>query len=308
MWSKKSVDELSLEELERLVLLKRREERQRRLRRRVPSVPDVPPPPPPDVRRHDDLAFMGRAHRKRARWIRGLRRNAPWQDRVLFLVEMLALVGLVVTLVLFMAEREELNAESLRAMAASISEEADPGSHTTTQELPSILPGRPPPPGDTQPIYPALYADRIVPSTVQNPEPLLDEAEAQRLPARIRIPKINVDAPIVLGDDWESLKKGVGWYLASAKPGERGNIVLSAHNDIYGEIFRYLHKLEAGDEVFIYDRAGREYRYVVAVKRIVEPTAVEVLRQTNEPIATLITCYPYLIDTQRLVVVAELQP
>ncbi|MDQ7030842.1 MAG: sortase [Ardenticatenia bacterium] len=223
---KRSVDDLSLEELERLVLLKRREERQRRLRRKSTTFAEVPPPPPPDVRRHDDLAFMGRARRKRARWARGLRRNAPWQDRVLFLVEMLALVGLVITLVLFMAEREELNAESLRAMASAV-EETDPGSHTSTQALPRVLPGRPPPPADTQPIYPALYADRIVPSTVQNPEPLLDEVEAQRLPARIRIPKINVDAPIVLGDDWESLKKGVGWYLASAKPGERGNIVLS---------------------------------------------------------------------------------
>jgi len=112
----------------------------------------------------------------------------------------------------------------------------------------------------------------------------------------------------VPGDDWESLKKGVGWHLASAKPGEKGNIVLSAHNDIFGAIFRYLHKLEPGDEVYVYDRAGRRYRYVVAVKRIVEPTAVEVLRQTNEPIATLITCYPSPLNTQRLVIVAELQP
>jgi sortase A len=120
------------------------------------------------------------------------------------------------------------------------------------------------------------------------------------------IPAIDVDALVVEGDTWEQLKLGVGHHLRSANPGERGNMVLSAHNDIYGEIFRYLGNLELGDEVVIY--AGEQpYRYAVKAKQIVEPTDVGVLASTTRPVATLITCYPYMVDTHRIVVVAELQ-
>src|SRR5690606_1889841 len=44
---------------------------------------------------------------------------------------------------------------------------------------------------------------------------------------RIQIPAINVDAPVVQGDGWEQLKKGVGQRLGTPNPGQRGNIVLS---------------------------------------------------------------------------------
>jgi sortase A len=93
--------------------------------------------------------------------------------------------------------------------------------------------------------------------------------------------------------------------LGSANPGETGNAVLSAHNDVYGEIFRHLNKLEPGDEVFAaWD--GMLYRYVVTQVEIVSPTRVEFMDPTDYPALTMITCYPYLIDTHRVVVVAEL--
>ena len=91
----------------------------------------------------------------------------------------------------------------------------------------------------------------------------------------------------------------------SANAGERGNLYLAAHNDIFGEIFRYLEDLEPGDEYFIY--AGEQkFRYVVKEKRIIDPTKVEVMGPTTEPVATLQTCYPYLVDTHRLVVIGKL--
>jgi sortase A len=125
-------------------------------------------------------------------------------------------------------------------------------------------------------------------------------------PTRIAIPAINVDALVVEGDSWEQLKLGVGHHLNTADPGERGNMVLSAHDDIYGEIFRRLSDLELGDEVVVY--AGEQpYRYIITAKQIVEPTEVNVLAPTTKPVATLISCYPYMVDTHRIVVVAELQ-
>jgi sortase A len=109
----------------------------------------------------------------------------------------------------------------------------------------------------------------------------------------------------VQGDDWETLKLGVGHHLGSANPGERGNMVLSAHNDIYGEIFRYLPDMELEDEIIVHTLT-RTYRYVVKARRIIAPTQVEVMDPTREPVVTLISCYPYLIDTQRIVVIGEL--
>ena len=128
---------------------------------------------------------------------------------------------------------------------------------------------------------------------------------APQIAVRIVIPRIGVDAPIVQGDSWEDLKNGVGQHPGTAKPGETGNTVVSAHNDTYGKIFRYLHELEPGDRVSIHT-ADRSYDYVVVSTRIVSPTEVSITEPTEEPTLTMVTCYPYLIDTHRVVVTALL--
>jgi sortase A len=115
-----------------------------------------------------------------------------------------------------------------------------------------------------------------------------------------------VDAPVVQGDGWEQLKKGVGQHIGSADPGQVGNIVLSAHDDIFGEIFRNLDQLQAGDRVVLYT-TQKQYVYVITASQIVAPTQVEVMNPTGEPTVTLISCYPYLVDRQRIVVFAKLQ-
>ena len=100
---------------------------------------------------------------------------------------------------------------------------------------------------------------------------------------------------MVEGDGPEQLKKGVGHAIYSANPGETGNVVLSAHNDIQGEIFRDLDQLEEGDLVILFSER-KSYTYVVQEVHIVEPYQVEFLESTDESIATLISCYPYMID------------
>jgi sortase A len=115
----------------------------------------------------------------------------------------------------------------------------------------------------------------------------------------------NDAAPIVQGDGWEQLKKGVGQFIGSTNPGERGNLVLSAHNDIFGELFRDLDQLKPGDEIRI-QTSSQEFLYRVTGTRIVEPTEVSVLEPTAKPTITLISCYPYLVNDQRIVVFGEL--
>jgi sortase A len=140
--------------------------------------------------------------------------------------------------------------------------------------------------------------DEITPLPVPTPGP--EQA------VRIQIPAIGVDAPVVEGDDWESLKQGAGHHIGSANPGERGNCVISAHNDIFGEIFRDLPDLDLGNEILVHT-ASQVYRYEVTQKRIIQPTEVSVMAPTSSPVLTLISCYPYGIDTHRIVVIAELR-
>jgi sortase A len=56
---------------------------------------------------------------------------------------------------------------------------------------------------------------------------------------RIQLPAISVDVPVVQGDRWEQLKKS-------------GNIVLFGHNDVYGEVFRYLDRPSPGGSVILF--------------------------------------------------------
>jgi sortase A len=123
---------------------------------------------------------------------------------------------------------------------------------------------------------------------------------------RIQIPAIDVDVPVVQGDGWEELKKGVAQHIGSANPGKKGNVVLSGHNDIFGEVFRYLDKLKPGDEIILLTNQ-RSYTYLVVDTKIVDPTDVYVMAPTEQPTVTLISCYPYLVDKQRIAVSAKLQ-
>ena len=147
----------------------------------------------------------------------------------------------------------------------------------------------------------------------ENLRPLVQSLPAVAIPTpgpeqarNIYIPALwNSSAPVVQGDGWEQLKRGVGQHIGSVNPGDVGNIVLSAHNDIFGELFRDLDKLKPGDEILV-STATREYTYRVTGLRIVEPTEVEVMESTARPTITLISCYPYLKDTERIVVFGEL--
>ena len=136
------------------------------------------------------------------------------------------------------------------------------------------------------------------------PPPLPTPSDEQAL--RIQIDTINVDAPVVQGMyDWEQLKRGVAQKIGSAAPGEVGNMALAAHNDIYGEIFRDLDQLSQGDMITV-STYLKSYKYVVRDIQIVEPTEVWVLEPTDFASATLISCYPYRVNTKRIVIFADL--
>ncbi len=126
-------------------------------------------------------------------------------------------------------------------------------------------------------------------------------------PFALDIPALDINnATIINGDSWEALKGGVGYRISSGLPGSDKNVVLVGHNDIYGEIFRYLPDLQIGDEIRIRDVSGRIHTYVVSESREYEPDAVWVMDPNLGAQVTLITCYPYRVDDRRWIVFADL--
>lgn len=280
------------------MLLKKREERAQRLRRLASEGRVVRPVEPPVVPAPSPVQPAPPQPQEPAKpEARGPRRldMRRVREQLLLAVEILALIGLVVILGSTFLNLQELNRDVVEASASN-----QPTPTATALIEVRFLPGGHEPPVPGREPVPAQYQYLASPEVaVPIPTPGPEQ------PTRIVIPAIGVDARVVEGDGWQQLRKGAGHHIGSANPGERGNCVISAHDDIYGEIFRDLHKLELEDEIIVY-AGSQPYRYKVVAKRIIEPTQVEVMDPTPDPILTLITCYPYRIDTHRIVVIAAL--
>jgi sortase A len=122
---------------------------------------------------------------------------------------------------------------------------------------------------------------------------------------KLLIPKIDLDSMVVDGTSRRALLVGPGHITSTARPGETGNSVITAHRDTF---FRRIVELERGDRIQV-RRGGKLYTYEVTGKRVVQPTDTSVLRPTSDPQLTLITCYPtWFIGPapERLVVFSKL--
>ncbi len=304
MARKKAPEDLSVEELRRLLVEKRRGVRKERLDnfRRTGRVISVAP----DLSDFDSHAQRSAPIVDTAELRDSTSELVPenprrkLMDRILLGVEVLAVIGLIALLMNGLGVLRTLNTE----VAAALKPET---IVPTPLVMAVVLPSGHTPPdaqGNTRPNE-AEIPDHLRPM-VQSLANIPIPTSAPDQAVRIQIPALNVDAPVVQGDGWEQLKKGVGQYIGSADPGQDGNVVFSAHNDVYGELFRYLDRLAPGDQVILYTQQ-RQYVYIVDRTVLVEPTAVEVMASTGSPTVTLISCYPYLVDKQRIVVYARLQ-
>jgi sortase A len=298
----KRPEDLSAEELRRLLLEKRRTARQQRLEhfrrtgQAVTLAPDLPPAALDEWRTQPVTEGKGESQPGTA----APSRRRRFLDGLLLSVEVLAVIGLAGILFNGMGLLRTLNQEVSAALQQDtltptplISAVVLPSGHTPPTSSGGAQPNDAEIPENLRP---------LVQSLANLPVPTSGPQQA----VRIQVPTIGVDAPVVQGDGWEQLKKGVGQHIGSADPGLVGNVVLSAHDDIFGEIFRNLDQLQAGDRVVLYT-TQQQYVYVITATQIVAPTDVEVMNPTSEPTVTLISCYPYLVDRQRIVVFAKLQ-
>lgn len=153
-------------------------------------------------------------------------------------------------------------------------------------------------------------AQKTIPS-----EPAPQDGGAVELPlagapnAKLTIEKIGVNIPIVEGKDEKVLFSGAWRSPWSNTPDQGGNTVLFGHRYYrrapHPETFYSLDKISVGD-AFEVMWNGARYHYRVAEVKIVPPNDLSVLRHTERPTVTLITCTPVFTTKERLVVKGEL--
>jgi sortase A len=300
---KRYAEELTEEELRHLMMEKRRASRQERLDHfrktgRVLAINPEPETPTLDGMRSE--VIEGDEGAPGENQVTRSPRSRRLLDGLLLVVELAAVIGLILVLgsganILRNLNKEVASALTLPTLTPTplITAVVLPGGHTPPNDPEGVKPNESEIPEHLRPLVQSL-------ANVPAPTPSPEQA------VRIQISSIKVDAPIVQGDGWEQLKKGVGQHIGSPDPGQDGNIVLSAHNDVFGEIFRDLEKIKIGDQIIIFSQQ-RQYVYVVTNSLIVLPTQVEVMQPSSDATLTLITCYPYLVDNKRIVVKAKLQ-
>lgn len=121
----------------------------------------------------------------------------------------------------------------------------------------------------------------------------------------ITVPKINQELPVYHGTSEAVLAIAVGHFEGSSFPigGVNTHSVVSAHRGLpTAVLFTYLDRMEIGD-TFYFKILDREITYEVDQIRIVEPHELELIQiEPGGDYCTLVTCTPYGINTQRMLV------
>lgn len=151
-----------------------------------------------------------------------------------------------------------------------------------------------------------------------------DPSGSGMIDARIEIPAIGVDSPLIWSQSEEEreilndLKDGTIHYPGSAFPGMRGNVYITGHSSYYSwsksnykEVFKDLGKLKPGDEVIfrvkLKNKKEVTITYAMTNSQIVESNDPRLFRDYEGHELTLVTCYPIGTNLRRLMIKGTLK-
>lgn len=121
----------------------------------------------------------------------------------------------------------------------------------------------------------------------------------------LTVPKISQELPVYHGTSDSVLSIAVGHLQGTSLPvgGESTHCVVSAHRGLpTAVLFTHLDRMEVGD-TFHFTILDRKITYEVDQIRIVEPDDTSLIQIIDgKDYCTLLTCTPYGINTQRLLV------
>jgi LPXTG-site transpeptidase (sortase) family protein len=169
------------------------------------------------------------------------------------------------------------------------------GGSSTTDDDVDLAVGTPLPTIAPQPPTEAL------PTATASPQG--DPRLASLAITRLRVPKLNVNAPIVVmgikPDGTMESPKGpydVAWYTFSAKPGQIGNVVMAGHLDYINHgaaVFYRLRELAPGDQIEVVLEDGTVVKYAVESLTVYDEATApvrDIVGPTPNEAITLITC------------------
>ena len=108
--------------------------------------------------------------------------------------------------------------------------------------------------------------------------------------ARLSAKSGEVDLIVLAGGSGRTLAFGPGHLSVSSLPGESGNSVIAGHRDTH---FNFLRDLEIGESLIIEKIGGRKHVYKIIGIDIVDARRGSLLLDTDVPILSLVTCYPF---------------
>ncbi len=121
----------------------------------------------------------------------------------------------------------------------------------------------------------------------------------------VEIPKIDLRLPLYHGTGTEALQRGLGHLGGTSLPvgGAGTHCVISGHRGLPSALlFTDLDQLQEGDR-FALHVLGQTLAYEVDQILVVEPSEVSALKPEQDgDYVTLLTCTPYGVNTQRLLV------
>lgn len=228
-----------------------------------------------------------------------MRRPARWCGRLMVLAGVLALVITVGQWWLGNAQAERAQGQTVRQLQREF---AAVGTGEGAPVQPSERPDRP-----------AVEQPRTVQDSGPAPAPAPVAASATGDAfALLRIPRFGAGyiRPVVEGTNTQDLKEGVGHYVGTAAPGQRGNFAVAGHRTTYGEPFHQIAELRVGDRIIVQTRT-HTFVYRVVSHEVVSPSDVQVIAADPPGIRpghlmTLTSCHPMYLASQRFVVHARL--
>jgi sortase A len=123
---------------------------------------------------------------------------------------------------------------------------------------------------------------------------------------RIRIPAIGLNKIVVDGTSTSALRRGPGIYDQTPFPGVPGTTAIAGHRTTYGAPFRNLDDVDRDDRIVV-EMPYATFTYRVQRTRIVDPSAIEVIRRVGYDRLVLSACHPLFSAAKRLIVFARLE-
>lgn len=127
----------------------------------------------------------------------------------------------------------------------------------------------------------------------------------------VSVPEYGINLPIYHGTAEGSLSQGAGQLYGTSFPvgGPSTRSVICGHTGVvYAMLFTRLMQMKVGN-LFYINVLGRTLVYKVVNIKIILPTDVDAIKIVpGEDLVTLLTCYPYGINTHRLLVTGERVP